>query len=311
MHPMNGDLVITKETSDAHAALTRELTRAVTRLEKRAKAVAADLVKISEAEQLGARATWLLAAAAKTKRGAKVLRVSDWSSGEEEIAEIALDPAKAPREQVEAMFARAKRLRAGRPIAEKRLAKAVDLAATLRALIESANAIDLEKQDAEDQLREIHAHAQSIAPREIRVAVPRIDKPQQARSLSYRTFVGNADVKILVGRGASQNDELTFQVAKPFHAWLHARGDAGAHVVVLIKKGAELTAEQLVDAAHLAAHFSKARGETVVDVAYTYRRYVRKPRKSPPGMVMVDKEKVLTLRVEAERLAKLLATEQA
>jgi predicted ribosome quality control (RQC) complex YloA/Tae2 family protein len=311
---MKNDPVLEKETSparDAHAALIRELARAVTRFDKRAKAVAADLVKIAEAEQIGARAAWLLAAAAKTKRGAKVLVVSDWSTGEEKIVEVPLDSAKSPREQVEAMFARAKRLRAGRPVAEKRLAEANQLSEKLRALIDEANAVDLEAKNFEDLLEEIHARAQATAPREIRVAVPRADKPQQARSLAYRVFVGHADVKILVGRGASQNDELTFQVAKPFHAWLHARGDAGAHVVVLIKKGAELTAEQLVDAAHLAAHFSKARGEAIVDVAYTYRRYVRKPRKSPPGMVMVDKEKVLTLRVEAERLAKLLATEEA
>lgn len=296
---------------DLRSALIRELSRAVTRLSKRERAVAADLVKIGDAEQMGARASWLLAAAVKAKRGAKVLTVSDWSSGEEIVVEVPLDPAKSAREQVEAMFVRAKRLRAGRPVAERRLAEAAALAEKLRALIDEANAIDLDLDDAEDRLEEIHARAQAAAPREIRVAVPRADKPQQARSLSYRAFIGNADVKILVGRGASQNDELTFQVAKPFHAWLHARGDAGAHVVVLIKKGAELTAEQLVDAAHLAAHFSKARGEALVDVSYTYRRYVRKPRKSPPGMVMVDKEKVLTLRVEAERLAKLLATEQA
>ncbi|MGH7282191.1 MAG: NFACT RNA binding domain-containing protein, partial [Polyangiaceae bacterium] len=127
----------------------------------------------------------------------------------------------------------------------------------------------------------------------------------------FRTFVGRGDTKILVGRGADRNDELTFDVARPHHAWLHAKGEAGAHVVVCVKKGAELTQEQLVDAAHLAAHFSKARGETLVDVSYTYRRYVRKPRKSPPGMVLVDREKVITVRLQPERIEKLLATEQA
>ncbi len=308
---MSDDTPLKNPLHDSHSALIRELSRAVTRFDKRTKAVRADLAKIAEAEQIGARAAWLLAAAAKAKRGAKVLSVSDWSSGEEKIMEVPLDPAKSPREQVEAMFARAKRLRSGRPVAERRLADAAALSEMLRALIVEANAIDLEAQDAEDRIEQIHARATTAAPREIRVHVPRGGQPQQTRSLAYRSFRGAADAKILVGRGASQNDELTFQVAKPFHAWLHARGDAGAHVVVMIKKGAELTAEQLVDAAHLAAHFSKARGEALVDVAYTYRRYVRKPRKSPPGMVMVEKEKVVTLRVEPERLAKLLATEEA
>ena len=115
-------------------------------------------------------------------------------------------------------------------------------------------------------------------------------------------------MKILVGKGAAHNDELTLQVAKPHHAWLHARDEAGAHVVVVTAKGQKLTSEQLVDAAHLAAHFSKARGEESVDVAYTEKRYVRKPRKSPVGSVVLDREKVIHVRILPERLAALLKT---
>ncbi|MEO8878014.1 MAG: NFACT RNA binding domain-containing protein [Polyangiaceae bacterium] len=311
---MNESIQPKTRALDAIAALRRELDRAVNRLDKRATAVRADLKKIEDAEQIGMRASWLIAAAAKAKRGAKDLQVSDWTSGEEVVVTVPLDPAKTAREQVEAMFVKAKRLRSGRPVAEKRLFEAIAIAGRLREIRAAADAIDLDASDlhdAEDRVETLHAEARATAPREIRTQVPSAKKPQQARSLCYREFVGSANVKILVGRGASQNDELTFQVARPFHAWLHARGDAGAHVVVLVKKGGELTAEQLVDAATLAAHFSKARGESIVDVAYTYRRYVRKPRKSPPGAVMVDKEKVVTLRLEPERLAKLLATESA
>ena len=200
---------------DALLALKRELDRAVGRLEKRAKAVRADLVKIEEAEQIGLRASWLIAAAAKAKRGATTLQVSDWSSGEEKIVAVPLDPAKPPREQVEAMFVRAKRLRLGRPVAERRLDEAIVIAEQLRLLATDADAVDLDSEHADDALEEIHARAKAIAPREIRAQVPSAKKAtQQERSLCYRAFVGAADVKILVGRGASQNDELTFQVAR-------------------------------------------------------------------------------------------------
>jgi len=116
---------------------------------------------------------------------------------------------------------------------------------------------------------------------------------------------------VLVGRGASDNDELTLHVARPHDLWLHAKGQPGAHVVVRLTKGHEAPAELLVDAAHLAAHFSDARGEAVVDVTYVSRRYVRKRRGSPPGQVQVDREKVLVLRVDGARLASLLAREEA
>jgi hypothetical protein len=48
----------------------------------------------------------------------------------------------------------------------------------------------------------------------------------------------------------------------------------------------------------------------VVEVQHTPRRYLRKPKGSAPGLVLVDREKVLVLRVERERLARLLAAEE-
>ena len=298
---------------EEHAALARELSRAALRLEKRVKAVNNDLAKIDEAESLASLAPWIVPAAAKTRRGAKSLSYSDWSSGEEKKIELPLDPAKSAKEQVDAMFARARRLRAGRPVAEKRRDEAQRAADGLRALGEELANVPLDSPDLEASLEEIRDRAKKIAPREIRSESPLPAKKRklQERAPPFRTFIGHAGTKIWVGRGADRNDELTFDVARPHHAWLHAKSDAGAHVVVALKKGAELTQEQLVDAAHLAAHFSKARGEKLVDVSYTYRRYVRKPRKSPPGTVSIDREKVITLRVQPDRLEKLLATEEA
>ena len=298
---------------DEHGALMRELARAIVRLSKRVKAVNLDLAKIAEAESLARLAPWIVPAAAKARRGAKSLAFSDWSSGEAKNIEIPLDPAKSPKEQVDAMFARARRLRAGRPIAERRRDEASVLADELRALHGELAAIDPDSPDLEARIESLYERAKKVAPKEIRgdAQAPVAKRKLQERAPPFRTFIGRGDTKILVGRGADRNDELTFDVARPHHAWLHAKGEAGAHVVVCVKKGAELTQDELVDAAHLAAHFSKARGETLVDVSYTYRRYVRKPRKSPPGTVVVDREKVITVRMEPARIETLLATEQA
>jgi predicted ribosome quality control (RQC) complex YloA/Tae2 family protein len=114
---------------------------------------------------------------------------------------------------------------------------------------------------------------------------------------------------LYVGRGAAQNDELTLHVARPHDLWLHAKEHPGAHVVVPLAKGRSCPPETLVDAAHLAAHFSDARGERVVEIQYTPRRYLRKPRGSAKGAVIVDREKVLVLRVDDARLQRLLNTE--
>jgi predicted ribosome quality control (RQC) complex YloA/Tae2 family protein len=68
----------------------------------------------------------------------------------------------------------------------------------------------------------------------------------------------------------------------------------------------EPSADILVDAAHLAMHFSEARGQTGVEIIYTRRRYVAKPRGAAPGSVRILKEKTLLLELEPERLARLL-----
>ncbi len=65
----------------------------------------------------------------------------------------------------------------------------------------------------------------------------------------------------------------------------------------------------LGDAALLAAHFSSARGQDGVEVAWTRCKYVRKPKGAPPGSVSVTQEKVLRIRLEEDRLKALLRTE--
>ena len=127
----------------------------------------------------------------------------------------------------------------------------------------------------------------------------------------YRSFVGHAGARILVGRGGADNDALTLHVARPHDLWLHAKGRAGAHVIVPLEKGRDCPAELLVDAAHLAAHFSDAREETVVEVQHTPRRHLRKPKGSAPGFVLTPREKVIVLRVDRARIAELVASEGA
>ena len=51
--------------------------------------------------------------------------------------------------------------------------------------------------------------------------------------------------------------------------------------------------EIIAAAAAIAAWHSKARNSKLVPVAYTEKRYVRKPRKSPVGTAMMLREKVL------------------
>ena len=101
-----------------------------------------------------------------------------------------------------------------------------------------------------------------------------------------RHYLTARGLSILVGRGARENHHLTFRVARPEDLWLHARDVPGAHVVLRDPEG-RAGAEDLREAAEVAAFFSEAREASLVDVHVTRRKHVR-PGRGGPGRVFVS-----------------------
>jgi hypothetical protein len=292
-------------------ALRRALSKSIARVSRRIDAVRGDLARTETADALAQRAQLFVAAAATAPRGADRLQAVDWSTGEAVPIEMPLDPSRGARDQIDALFRRARRLKEGARIGRSRL----DEALAARGGLEAAIA-DLGGRDAD--LDAIEARARTAAPRDFKMSgapsggAPR-DRSRKSQGAEprrpYRAFAGASGTRILVGRGAADNDALTLHVARPHDLWLHAKDRTGAHVIVPLPKGASCPAELLVEAAHLAAHFSDARDDAVVDVQYTPRRYLRKPRGSAPGAVIVDREKVMALRRDDAVLRRLLESE--
>jgi predicted ribosome quality control (RQC) complex YloA/Tae2 family protein len=293
--------------------LQRALTKASARVRRRADAVRGDLSRAESADELARRAQLFVAEAARAPRGAAQLTAVDWTTGEPREVTMKLDPARGAQEQIDALFRRARRLKEGARIARSRLAEAESI---LARLAEIARALKANEGAAPD-LAALEGRARAVAPRDFRLGAAaatagggaRASRSEQAPRPPFRVFLGTSGRRILVGRGAEKNDQLTFHVARPHDLWLHAKDRAGAHVIVALDKGATCPADLLVEAAHLAAHFSDARDEQVVDVQYTPRRYLRKPRGSAPGLVVVDREKVIALRRQDGLLRQLLERE--
>ena len=113
-------------------------------------------------------------------------------------------------------------------------------------------------------------------------------------SLPYRVYRTTGGSEIRVGLGAKRNDDLTFRHSSPNDIWLHARHSAGAHVILRRASASQMPSEEEVrEAAVVAAVQSKARGAGVVPVDWTLRKYVRKPRKSPPGAVVPERTRTI------------------
>jgi predicted ribosome quality control (RQC) complex YloA/Tae2 family protein len=93
--------------------------------------------------------------------------------------------------------------------------------------------------------------------------------------------------RILVGRSAHANDELTFDVASPRDLWLHVQGASGSHVIVTVPEDAAPVPRSVVSrAAELAAYHSKARASgRKVPVHVARVGDVIKERGAPAGQV--------------------------
>lgn len=293
--------VLRARFEEERRALQGAIARARKKLEKRLEALSGDLAKIERADEHKRLGALLIAVAQRIPRGAREALLEDWTTGERAEVRVPLDPARSAKEQAEALFHKAKRLERGRAIAEGRRAEAARAVATLEGLeAEALAAVDARA------LGIVRGRAQGAGVSGARVQTaprPKRDAPR----VPYTVYL-SGERRVLVGRGAADNDALTTKIAKPHDLWLHAKGIHGAHVIVPLAKGASCPSEVLVDAAHLAAHFSDARGEKVVEVQHTPRRYVRKPKGSAPGAVVLEREAVIVLRVEPGRVSRLLAT---
>jgi predicted ribosome quality control (RQC) complex YloA/Tae2 family protein len=109
----------------------------------------------------------------------------------------------------------------------------------------------------------------------------------------FRTFDLGEGFFLYVGKNSVNNDELTTQFAKQNDLWFHARGIGGSHAVLRIEKNQKPTKQIIKKAAEITAYYSQARKAKYIPVAYTLKKYVRKPKGVNSGTVFLEREEVV------------------
>jgi predicted ribosome quality control (RQC) complex YloA/Tae2 family protein len=234
-------------------------------------------------------------------RGQREAALTEWTAEGPREVRVALDPALSPRQNMERYYRRFRRIADSAARVETRTAEVrerLEALGTLLAALERAGP---------EALPRIEREARRLAAAPRPEAAPRRRREEPAPP--WRSFRSLGGATVLVGRSAQGNDAL-LRAARGNDAWLHARGRGGAHVVLRLEKGRSPAQEDLLDAAHLAAHFGEARGEPAAEVAWTRARHVKKPRGAAPGAVSYSQERTLLLRIEPARLERLLAAEE-
>jgi len=227
----------------------------------------------------------------RLKRGVTEVTLTAYTESGMEEVQVKLDPKRTPKEEADWHFHQYRRLLRGVEHARQREAELAREVAHAEAALKQLEALD---------------EASLLAQAEVLQLTAAEEGPPEARP--FKEYVGHGGQRIWVGKGGEDNDTLTFKVARPYHLWLHARGLPGSHVVVPLEKGVEVAQEVLLDAAHLALHHSGAKGEPRGEVSWVPVKFVKKVKGGAPGRVQYTREKTLVVRLEQERLDRLLKT---
>ena len=118
-------------------------------------------------------------------------------------------------------------------------------------------------------------------------------------------FVSDDGYDIYVGKNNKQNDYVTLKLSRSTDIWFHTKGIHGSHAIIKTDDGLSVPDETYMQAARLAAFYSKGRGSENVPVDYTEVKNVKKPSGAKPGMVIYVNYNTLYVtpdEKEAERL---------
>ncbi len=273
-------------------------------LKRRVSAIESDFENIEDADKYRRRGELLQSAYGDVEPGASSVTVPDFYQEGMPKIEIPVDPSRSLQQNIEYYFHQYRRYNDARDKVETRLLESIEL----RDELASAR----QRIDDLETIEEMNAYREELEDKGLLKTRPKgtYSGPKRQKALPpYREFKAKSGATILVGRGAAHNDTLTTSIARGRDMWLHARNWRGAHVILRIRKGEDPKSEDLVDAATLAAHFSRGSSDTVVDITYTHAKYVRKPSGAPAGLVTVGGGSTLSVRMEEPRLKRLLNTE--
>ncbi|WP_077617764.1 Rqc2 family fibronectin-binding protein [Bacillus sinesaloumensis] len=274
--------------------LERFITNEKSKNEKKIKKLKATLVESEKAEKYKLFGELLTANMYAFTRGDKEINVLNYYSEDNEMVTIPLSPQKTPSENAQTYFSKYQKAKNAVTYVEHQIEKASEEIAYFDSLlqqIESAAPKDL--QEIREELMEegYLKNKQQRGNKKLKPSKPSIEH--------YQASDGT---EILVGKNNKQNDYLTNKLAARDEIWLHTKDIPGSHVIIRSKQPSQ---ETILEAATLAAYFSKAKNSSSVPVDYTLVRHVKKPNGSKPGYVIYDNQQTVYVTPEEDLILKL------
>ena len=216
----------------------------------------------------------------RLQEGMKTAELENYYEPECPVIKITLDPALSPSQNAQRYY------------------KKYNKAKT--ALTETANQLKISRDDLEyiestlamvenaESVTDINAIRAELA-NEGYITNRQNKKQQKKKEISKPMhFVSSDGFDIYVGRNNTQNDYLTLKFANTSDWWFHTKDIHGSHTVIKLGLDKDVPKRTILEAAQLAAYYSKARESAQVPVDYTVIKNVKKPNGAKPGMVIYE-----------------------
>jgi predicted ribosome quality control (RQC) complex YloA/Tae2 family protein len=280
--------------SQQKATVDKILYRSRERILRRIKYLEKTLKKVTDFKELEEKKIrselkghLLYTFSSEIKKGTDLVKLKNiYTTGEEYIS-IKLNPKLSIQENASRYFNKFKDIDTKKEILKVKQDTYQDELFYWKKIYQETEKIDnLEKAEKLEQL---------LAQKKLFQRGERNEKPASRLDISsFNRVLLNGSWEIIIGKNAENNDLLTFKFARKYDIWLHAQGVPGSHVIIRLPDKNNYPPIKLIEqAASIAAYFSSARNSSTVPVNYTEVRYVRKPRKAPPGTAQISNSKTI------------------
>ena len=281
---------INQKSSAMKKGIQIKLDRVNNKIKKQNK----ELVESEKADDYRVKGELLTAYIYMIQKGMDEVEVDNFYDGNSKV-KISIDKNLTPSENAQRYFKKYNKLKnASEEISkqmELNIGEAEYLENTLLAIENCDNDKEL-KEIREELIREGYVKSYKIPKRDI--------KP----NTQYMKYTSSAGNLIMVGKNNKQNDYLTLRLADNEDLWFHTKNIPGSHVLLKCA-GKKVEDKEILEAATLAAYYSKARMSSNVPVDYTIKKHVKKPSGAKPGMVIYETNKTVYVTPSDEEKAKI------
>ncbi len=272
--------------------LERWLQNEIDKLKLKMKKLSKEKAQAEKLETFQLYGELLMAHLYQLEKGQTEAQIVNYYDEDGATVTIPLNPRKTPVENAQAFYTRYNKAKT--------------------ALIKTQQQMDKTKEDI-DYLEMLQQQVMQASPNDIEEIREELAEQgwMKARILKKKkkivkptpeAFVSSTGLPISVGKNNKQNDYVTFKLSNKSHLWFHTKDIPGSHVVIHDVVPDEAS---ILEAANLAAYYSKARESSSVPVDYTEIRHVKKPNGSKPGFVIYFEQKTVFVTPSEDMVRKL------